>query len=145
MRRNEARPLAEQLLAQCAGAIVTLVGTAALQLRDDQIDEILEAIVKRIPAPKVPADPALRALIFDSWYDPYEGVIGLVRAFGGELRKAMKVRLMATGKEGEVLRLGHFTPHEREAESLSPGELARYYARAARLAPPDVLGWLHRR
>ncbi len=87
------------------------------------IDEILEAIVKRIPAPKVSADPALRALIFDSWYDSYEGVIGLVRVFGGELRKAMKVRLMATGKEGEVMRLGHFTPHEQPAETLGPGEV----------------------
>ncbi len=87
------------------------------------IGEILDAIVKRIPPPRVPADPALKALIFDSWYDPYEGVIGLVRVFGGEIRKGMKARLMATGKDGEVMRLGHFTPHERAAESLGPGEV----------------------
>ncbi len=87
------------------------------------IEEVLEAIVRRVPPPKVPENPSLRALIFDSWYDPYTGVVGLVRVFGGEIRKGMKVRLMATGKEGEVLRLGHFTPHEREVESLSPGEV----------------------
>ena len=89
------------------------------------IDEVLEAIVQRIPAPKVPAETAPRALIFDSWYDVYEGVIGLMRVFGGELRKGMKVRLMGTGKDGEVMRLGHFTPHE------APAEIAR--ARRGRL------------
>jgi GTP-binding protein LepA len=87
------------------------------------IDDVLEAIVKRIPAPKVPAETAPRALIFDSWYDVYEGVIGLMRVFGGEIRKGMKVRLMGTGKDGEVMRLGHFTPHEAPAETLGPGEV----------------------
>jgi GTP-binding protein LepA len=87
------------------------------------IDDVLEAIVKRIPAPKVPVETAPRALIFDSWYDVYEGVIGLMRVFGGELRKGMKVRLMGTGKDGEIMRLGHFTPHEVPAESLGPGEV----------------------
>ncbi len=87
------------------------------------IDETLEAIVQRIPAPKVPPETAPRALIFDSWYDVYEGVIGLMRVFGGELRKGMKVRLMGTGKDGEIMRLGHFTPHPVAAESLGPGEV----------------------
>ncbi len=87
------------------------------------IDDVLEAIVKRIPAPKVPADTNPRALIFDSWYDVYEGVIGLMRVFGGEIRQGMKVRLMGTAKDGEVMRLGHFTPHEAAAESLGPGEV----------------------
>ncbi|HVN27886.1 MAG TPA: GTP-binding protein, partial [Candidatus Binataceae bacterium] len=87
------------------------------------IDEVLEAIVKRIPAPKVTAARAPRALIFDSWYDVYEGVIGLMRVFDGEFRKGMKVRLMGTRKDGEVMRLGHFTPHEAVAESLGPGEV----------------------
>ncbi|HUO04735.1 MAG TPA: translation elongation factor 4 [Candidatus Binataceae bacterium] len=86
------------------------------------IEEVLEAIVTRIPAPK-PQSGSMRALIFDSWYDAYEGVIGLIRVFAGELRPAMKVRLMATDKTGEVMRLGHFTPHERAAESLGPGEV----------------------
>jgi GTP-binding protein LepA len=87
------------------------------------IEECLEAIVTRISAPKIDPASGTRALIFDSWYDSYEGVVGLVRVFGGEFRKAMKVRLMGTGKDGEVMRLGHFTPHEQPAETLGPGEV----------------------
>ncbi len=64
------------------------------------IDEVLEAIVARIPAPKRTDEDAVRALIFDSWYDVYEGVIGLIRVFGGELRGGMKVRLMGTRQVG---------------------------------------------
>src|SRR5258707_8405958 len=87
------------------------------------IEEVLDAIVKRIPAPKPTDEDSVRALIFDSWYDVYEGVIGLVRLFGGELRVGMKVRLMGTDKLGEVMRLGHFTPHERPTDALGPGEV----------------------
>ena len=87
------------------------------------IDGVLEAIVARIPAPRGETDAPLRALIFDSWYDSYEGAIGLVRVFGGELRRGMGVRLMATDKTGEVMRLGHFTPHEHQVDSLGPGEV----------------------
>ncbi len=87
------------------------------------IDDVLEAIVARIPAPKATGEDAVRALIFDSWYDVYEGVIGLVRVFAGEIRVGMKVRLMGTDKLGEVMRLGHFTPHERPTDALGPGEV----------------------
>ncbi|MGD0073938.1 MAG: translation elongation factor 4 [Candidatus Binataceae bacterium] len=87
------------------------------------IDEVLAAIVDRMPPPKSGAGAPARALIFDSWYDSYEGVIGLVRVFEGEFRRGMKVRLMGTQKPGEIMRLGHFTPHEHNAESLGPGEV----------------------
>ncbi|MGB8412694.1 MAG: translation elongation factor 4 [Candidatus Binatus sp.] len=87
------------------------------------IDDVLEAIVARIPAPKPTGEDAVRALIFDSWYDVYEGVIGLIRVFGGEIHVGMKVRLMGTDKLGEVMRLGHFTPHERPTDALGPGEV----------------------
>jgi len=87
------------------------------------IDDVLEAIVARIPAPKSTGEDAVRALIFDSWYDVYEGVIGLIRVFGGEIHVGMKVRLMGTDKLGEVMRLGHFTPHERPTDALGPGEV----------------------
>ena len=87
------------------------------------IDEVLEAIVTRMPSPG--GDPAAppRALIFDSWYDSYEGVIGLVRVKDGTFRRGMKLRLMGTDKPGEVMRLGHFTPHEEPAAELGPGEV----------------------
>ncbi len=87
------------------------------------IDELLEAIVSRIPPPKGERATAPRALIFDSWYDSYAGVIGLVRVFDGVFRRSMRVRLMGNGKEGEVNRLGCFVPHEREASELGPGEV----------------------
>src|SRR5579875_1357460 len=87
------------------------------------IEETLEAVVRRIPPPPAGEGKPLRALIFDSWYDAYEGVIGLVRVIDGELRRGMKVRLMATGKTGEVMRLGWFTPHEQAAEAIGPGEV----------------------
>jgi GTP-binding protein LepA len=87
------------------------------------IDEVLEAIVTRIPPPRARETEPLRALIFDSWYDSYEGVIALVRVFSGTIRRGTKIRLMATEKSGEIMRLGHFTPHENTAEVLGPGEV----------------------
>jgi len=87
------------------------------------ISEVLEAVVTRIPAPAVGQGKGPRALIFDSWYDTYEGVVGLVRVFDGEFRRGMKIRLIGTGKEGELMRLGFFTPHDQAAEVLGPGEV----------------------
>jgi GTP-binding protein LepA len=87
------------------------------------IDEVLEAVVTRIGAPPANVTKPLRALIFDSWYDPYEGVISLVRVFDGELCRGMKLKLMGTGKLGELMRLGFFTPHEQPTETLGPGEV----------------------
>ncbi len=87
------------------------------------IGEVLEALVELVPPPPAGEGKPPRALIFDSWYDTYEGVIGLVRVFDGELRRGMKVRLMGTGKPGEVLRLGYFTPHEVPTEAITAGEV----------------------
>ncbi|GAB6182865.1 translation elongation factor 4 [Thermodesulfovibrio hydrogeniphilus] len=85
--------------------------------------EILEAVVKIIPPPKgVPTAP-LRAMIFDSWFDNYLGVIILVRVFDGEVKKGMRIRLFATGKEYEVQKLGILTPLPKEIEKLSAGEV----------------------
>jgi GTP-binding protein LepA len=102
------------------------------------IDEVLEAIVARIPSPKSTGEEAVRALIFDSWYDSYEGVIGLVRVFGGVMRRGMKVRLMGTGKLGEVMRLGHFTPHEKAVDVLGPGEVGFVVANIKTVADMGV-------
>jgi GTP-binding protein LepA len=87
------------------------------------IDEVLEAIVRKMPPPAANLQAPLRALIFDSWYDPYQGVIGLVRVFDGELRRGMRILLMGTAKNGEVMRAGYFTPHEQDSEALGPGEV----------------------
>jgi GTP-binding protein LepA len=87
------------------------------------VPELLEAIVKRLPPPKGdPANP-LQALIFDSWFDPYRGVIVLARLFQGTLRKGMKVRLWWNGKTLDVETLGVLTPKSVEVDELVAGEV----------------------
>ena len=78
------------------------------------IHEILEAVIKKVPRPKGNPDLPLKALIFDSWYDSYQGVIVLVRIFDGCLKKGDKIQLMANKKSYEVLKVGVFTPHPVE-------------------------------
>ncbi|MCC6346563.1 MAG: elongation factor 4 [Nitrospirales bacterium] len=85
--------------------------------------EILEAIVRKIPPPAGSAEAKLKALIFDSWFDNYQGVIVLVRVFDGVVRPGMKIRLMAAGKEYEVTKVGIFTPKMEDAAELSAGEV----------------------
>src|SRR6476660_9399029 len=87
------------------------------------VPELLEAIVKRLPPPKGEPDNPLQALIFDSWFDPYRGVIVLARVFQGTLRKGMKVRLWWNGKVLEVETLGVLTPKPVEIDELVAGEV----------------------
>ena len=85
--------------------------------------EILEAIVKKIPPPTGEDDKPLKALIFDSWFDNYQGVIVLVRVFDGTVRAGKKIKMMATGNEFEVAQVGIFTPKMQPSEELSSGEV----------------------
>ena len=87
------------------------------------VKEILEAVVTRLPPPE--GDPAapLKALIFDSWYDSYRGVVIVVRVLEGTIRNGMKVTLMNTRQDHEVESLGVFTPRAVQAEELGPGEV----------------------
>lgn len=87
------------------------------------VGDILEAIIERLPAPKGDINAALKALIFDSWYDSYQGVVVLFRIIDGTLRLNEKVRLMNTGKEYEVLRLGVFSPEAMDIPELHAGEV----------------------
>jgi GTP-binding protein LepA len=86
-------------------------------------DEILEAIVQRIPPPTGDATAPTRALIFDSWFDPYHGAVVLVRVMDGVLRKGQRIRLMAVGKEFLVTRLCVLAPRAVEVPELGPGEV----------------------
>jgi GTP-binding protein LepA len=87
------------------------------------VPELLEAIVKRLPPPKGDPENPLQALIFDSWFDPYRGVIVLARLFQGTLRKGMKVRLWWNGKTLDVETLGVLTPKSVEIDQLVAGEV----------------------
>jgi GTP-binding protein LepA len=85
--------------------------------------EILEQIVRKIPAPVGSADAPLKALLFDSWYDQYQGVIILVRIFDGTLKKGDKIQLMATNSSFEALKIGVFAPAMIEVAELAAGEV----------------------
>jgi GTP-binding protein LepA len=85
--------------------------------------EVLEGIVQHFPPPHGDADQPLRALMFDSWFDPYNGVVVVVRVFDGRVRRGSRILMMAGGKSYEVLRVGIFSPRPLEADSLGPGEV----------------------
>ena len=87
------------------------------------IDSVLEAVVHRLPAPKGEVDAPLKALLVDSWYDAYLGVVVLVRVVDGTIRKGQKIRMMATDALYQVERVGVFTPKQENAEALGPGEV----------------------
>ena len=87
------------------------------------VDAVLEAIVNRLPAPKGDENAPLKALIFDSWYDSYQGVVILFRIMDGTIKRNDMVRLMSTGKEYEVLRLGVFSPEATDVNLLHAGEV----------------------
>jgi GTP-binding protein LepA len=87
------------------------------------IDELLERIVRDIPPPKGDPKAPLKALLFDSWYDPYRGVTSLVRILDGHLGPRMKIRAMGTGLESEVEEVGIFKPQRESVSQLSVGEV----------------------
>lgn len=87
------------------------------------IDDVLEAVIKNFPAPKDADHEPLRSLIFDSWYDAYQGVIALCRVFEGKINKGTRIRLHHVGKEFEVQRVGVFSPKFTDVDSISSGEV----------------------
>jgi GTP-binding protein LepA len=87
------------------------------------VPEILEAIVERLPTPKGVQDAPLKALIFDSWFDAYRGVVIVIRVIDGVIRPGMKIRLMAQGQDYEALQLGVFSPKATEVGELGVGEV----------------------
>jgi len=86
-------------------------------------EEVLEGIVRHFPPPKGDAEAPLRALIFDSWFDSYNGVVVVVRVFDGGVRRGDRILVMAAGKTYEVQRVGIFIPRPQEADVLGPGEV----------------------
>jgi GTP-binding protein LepA len=97
-------------------------------------EEILEAIVHRCPPPKGEYDQPLKALVFDSWFDPYRGVIVLIRVVDGTLRRGMKIRFMAIQQAFTVEQVGIITPKFQEVDELSVGEVGFVAAGIKRVA-----------
>ena len=87
------------------------------------IDQLLQSIVDRVPSPKGESDLPLRALIFDSKYDPYKGVVAYVRVLDGEVSSRGKIRAMSADKESEILEVGYFQPGPTKSTSLKRGEV----------------------
>jgi len=92
------------------------------------IDEILEAIVKRIPPPQSPHDEKLRALVFDSVFDAYRGVVGYVRVVSGTMETGRGIMLMRNNARYEIKEVGVFTPKMRVQERLNPGDVGYFIA-----------------
>ena len=87
------------------------------------IDSVLETIVQKLPAPVGDAEAPLKAMLVDSWYDPYLGIVVLVRIVDGVLKKGMTIQMMATKAAYKVERCGYFTPKMQDTDSLGTGEL----------------------
>ncbi|MCW2314562.1 GTP-binding protein LepA [Rhodoblastus acidophilus] len=102
------------------------------------IDLVLEAIVKKLPAPKGDETAPLKALLVDSWYDAYLGVVVLVRIFDGALKKGQKIQMLGTGAHYEVDRIGVFRPKMQDVEKLGPGEIGFITAQIKQVADTRV-------
>jgi len=108
----------EDLLGVDTSSVVLASAKTGIGIRD-----ILEAVVRLVPPPTGEADQPLRALIFDSWFDKYQGAVVLIRVMNGTLRKGDQIRLMSNQKEHEVLSLGVLTPKPQEVAFLSVGDV----------------------
>ncbi len=130
---DEARRQIEEIIGlDGAGALLT----SAKEGRG--VREILEAVIARVPPPVGDPDAPLKALIFDSWYDSYRGVIVVVRVIDGTLKPGMKVRFMATAQDYEVEQLGVFTPKPVELPEIGAGEVGFINCGIKRIADAQI-------
>ena len=102
------------------------------------VEAVLEGIVERLPAPKGDAKKPLKAMLIDSWYDAYLGVVVLVRVIDGALKKGQRVKLMATDGIYQIERVGIFRPKQEMIESLGPGEVGFFTAAIKEVADTRV-------
>jgi GTP-binding protein LepA len=115
---EEARRQLEEIIGLDGSGAILASGKSGIGVK-----EILEAVVHRLPPPDGDPDAPLKALIFDSWYDSYRGVVIVVRVLEGTIRNATKVTLMNTGQDHEVESLGVFSPKAVPVDQLGPGEV----------------------
>ena len=102
------------------------------------VPEILEAIVARLPPPRGNPEAPLKALIFDSWYDPYRGVIIVIRVIDGAIRKGLRIRLMAEGQDYDAEQVGIFTPKAIPVEELGVGEVGFLVANIKKISDAKI-------
>ena len=102
------------------------------------IREVLDAVVREVPPPKGSYDAPLKALIFDSWFDVYRGVIMLVRLIDGTIRPRMKIRLVSNGQTYEVEKVGVLTPKMQEVDQLSVGEVGFVVANIKKVSDTKI-------
>lgn len=102
------------------------------------IKDVLESLVTRLPAPQGELNAPLKALLIDSWYDPYLGVIILVRIKDGILKKNMKIRMMSSGGSYQIDSVGYFTPKKVYVDALNPGEVGFFTASIKHVADTKV-------
>ena len=107
----------ESIGLDCSGALPVSAKTGL------GVDAVIESIVVRLPAPEGDPQATLKALIFDSWYDSYQGVMVLFRIVDGTIRKGERIKLFASGKVYEVIRLGVFSPEAMDVDELAAGEV----------------------
>lgn len=115
---EKVRAQIEEVIGLDASDAVEISAKTGLNIR-----AVLEALVKRLPAPTGSLEDPLKALLVDSWYDPYLGVMALVRVYDGTIKKGMKIRMMQTGATHLVDRVGVFTPKLTETGELKPGQM----------------------
>jgi GTP-binding protein LepA len=121
--------------------VLELDGSEALAISAKHgtgVPEVLEAIVARIPPPRGDADAPLKALVFDSYYDSYQGVVVYVRLTDGRVRPGMRISLMSTERTYEVQQVGVFSPDMRPVEELSAGQVGYITAAMKRVADAKV-------
>jgi GTP-binding protein LepA len=102
------------------------------------IEDVLEAIIHRLPAPKAIASDLLQALLVDSWYDQYLGIVILVRIISGTLRKNMRIKMMSTNASYNVENVGFFTPKKQICNELNEGEIGFFTASIKQVADCNV-------
>jgi GTP-binding protein LepA len=102
------------------------------------VEDVLEAVVHRLPPPKGDAEAPLQALIFDSWFDAYRGVVVLTRVINGRLKRGQKIRLMSNGRSFDVESIGVLTPKPVEVQELSAGEVGFFVATIKNVADTKI-------
>jgi GTP-binding protein LepA len=130
---DEAKRQVEEIIGLDASGAILASGKSGIG-----VHEILEAIVTRLPPPAGVADAPLKALIFDSWYDAYRGVVILTRVIDGVMKPGMKIRLMTTGQEFQIEQLGVFGPKPVPVQELGVGEAGFMVANIKNVADAKI-------